>query len=63
MKFTPAIVALWAVTAVAIPHVKRAAVNAGTLNLIGDLEGFKQNFYTDSVGHTAIGRYWSKLPA
>ena len=54
---TTAVISLCAVGVVAVPHVKRAAVNEGTLDLIGDLEGFKKNFYTDSVGHTAIGKF------
>ncbi|KAJ5232845.1 hypothetical protein N7468_005801 [Penicillium chermesinum] len=56
MKSTPVIIALCIASAIAVPHVKRAAVNSGTLDLIGELEGFRKNFYTDSVGHTAIGK-------
>lgn len=59
MKFTTAVVALFAACAMALPTEveKRAAVNAGGLDLIGELEGFRANFYTDTVGHKAIGKF------
>ncbi|KAJ5183822.1 hypothetical protein N7492_001438 [Penicillium capsulatum] len=70
MKFTTAVVALFAASAMALPTEsvetaeveKRAAVNDGTLELIGSLEGFRPNFYTDTVGHKAIG-YGHDCPA
>lgn len=34
---------------------KRAWVNQGAIDLIASLEGFRSDFNTDSVGHTAIG--------
>ncbi|KAJ5818839.1 hypothetical protein N7474_004430 [Penicillium riverlandense] len=57
MKFSTSVLALFALSAAAVPHikVKRAAVNQGALDLIAHLEGFRANFYTDSVGDTAIG--------
>lgn len=59
MKFTTAVVALFAAAAVALPTEveKRASVNNGALDLIGELEGFRANFYTDTVGHKAIGEF------
>lgn len=59
MKFYSAAVALFAAGAIALPTTeveKRASVNSGALELIGELEGFRSNFYTDTVGHQAIGK-------
>ena len=58
MKLSTSVIALFAISATAVPHVKvkRAAVNQGALDLIARLEGFEPNFYTDSVGDTAIGK-------
>jgi hypothetical protein len=60
MKFSSVPLALFAASTVALPTTeveKRAAVNSGALDLIGELEGFRSNFYTDTVGHQAIGRF------
>ncbi|KAJ5967116.1 hypothetical protein N7501_003364 [Penicillium viridicatum] len=65
MKFYSAAVALFAAGAIALPTTeveKRASVNSGALDLIAELEGFRGNFYTDTVGHQAIG-YGHDCPA
>lgn len=64
MKFSSAVSLLFAASAIAVPHIprKRASVNAGTIDLIASLEGFRANFYTDSVGDTAIGTLFNYHP-
>ncbi|KAJ5698710.1 hypothetical protein N7462_000715, partial [Penicillium macrosclerotiorum] len=43
---------------IALPHGpsknKLAAATSTTINLISELQGFREDFYTDSTGHTTI---------
>ncbi|KAB8068806.1 lysozyme-like domain-containing protein [Aspergillus leporis] len=55
MKFSVAAIPLFALIAAALPsEVIRRGANDGTVDLIGELEGFRSNFYTIN-GHKTIG--------
>jgi hypothetical protein len=57
MKFSVAAIPLFALIAAALPsEVIRRGANDGTVDLIGELEGFRSNFYTIN-GHKTIGTF------
>ncbi|OGM44208.1 hypothetical protein ABOM_007693 [Aspergillus bombycis] len=55
MKFPIAAISLFALSAVALPAaVVRRGASAATVSLIGEVEGFRADFY-DMMGHKTIG--------
>lgn len=64
MKFSIAAIALFTLSAVALPAtVVRRGASAATVSLIGEVEGFRADFY-DMMGHKTIGMsFLSRFPS